>query len=114
MQPNAWKVLQSFFYCNPSRPPPPQPLAEKMKTANFFRASASELDDGELEDIINSPSMQGMVWTLNPSLISMSRISESSPRHSKFNDKTTDENDFESRSDGYSSASSNSRMGSDF
>jgi hypothetical protein len=96
MQPNAWKVLRSFFYCAPIRPLPTiRPLADKMKTADLFRASASELDDVELEEIINTSSSKPMTWTLNPSIIKMSRISESSTRQLLINDRRTVENDYE-------------------
>lgn len=101
MQPNAWKVLKSFLRGHPVRPPPVQPLAEKMKTAELFRESVSQMDDAALESIINSPSMQIMNWTLNPA-ISMTRFSEASFRNSKMqgqkNDNDEDEEDEESHS----------------
>jgi hypothetical protein len=94
MQPNAWKVLKSFLTGKPFRPPAPEPLADKMKTKELFRESVSQMDDAALENIINSPSMQIMNWTLNPA-ISMTRFSEATFRNSKIQEKS-DQDDEES------------------
>ena len=65
-----------------------------MKTKELFRESVSQMDDAALENIINSPSMQIMNWTLNPA-ISMTRFSEATFRNSKIQEKS-DQDDEES------------------